>query len=629
MNTHHLLAFVALGAPLWAQDFVLEPGRLHLGKAGQFEWSIYEGRAVDAERIERRFAAKANPKELYLRIWQRNVKLSWPVLLNGKRLGTLTTTGTPLECILKVPAGTLLDGENVLRIDSPPMLDDIEVGPIVLTPQDIGGAKIEVIVANEMPCRLTLTRPDGTLQPLKAGPAAKVATRTGVVYTSDGRVTLEVPPGDYVLHAGRGFEWSAERQEFSLKPGEIREAQFKLKREVDTRGWIAVDSHIHTLTHSGHGDATVEERTLTIAGEGIELAISTDHNHHADYAPAAAATGMARHFTPVIGNEVTTKHGHFNAFPVQNGAKVVDPNEADWNRLLPAIRATPGIEVITLNHPRDVHSGFVPLGGVMFNPQTGKHRHADAFAGLDAIEVITSAAMQSDIMQLYRDWFALLNRGHRIFAVGSSDSHDVNRFILGQGRTYAMAKDDDPAAVNLAEVWRSYHEGRLLVSLGLLVTMTVDGRFGIGDIAMGLGDKVKIECVIRSPAWTRADKLQIFANGLLLHEQDVPDEDVARITWEMPKPAHDAHLVAIATGPGVTEAFWEIPRPFQPTSKTFTPRVVGSTNPVWIDADGDGRFQSAFEIAKKVVERHRDDAQGLAKALAGHDAAVRLQAKSF
>ena len=610
------IAFLSLLASAWAQDIVLESKRLHLGKQGQFEWSSYEGRVVDAERLERRFEAQKNAGELFLRVWQKDVKLGWPVFLNDKKLGSLTTAETPLECILKVPAGTLKDGENVLRIEASPALDDIEIGPVVLTAQDIGGAQIEVVVANEMPCRITLTRLDGTLQPLKAEPAGKVAARTGVVYTSNGRVTLSVPPADYVLHAGRGFEWSAERQTISLKAGEVKETKFELKREVDTSGWIAVDSHIHTLTHSGHGDATIDERMLTIAGEGIELAISTDHNHHTDYAPAAAKMEVAGHFTPVIGNEVTTKHGHFNAFPVQNGAKVVDPNEQDWSSLLPAIRATPGVEVITLNHPRDIHSGFVPLGGVMFNPQTGKHRHADALSSLNAIEVITSAAMQSDIELLYRDWFALLNRGHRIFAVGSSDSHDVNRFILGQGRTYAMAKDDDPTAVNLGEVWRSYHEGRLLVSLGLLVTMTVDGRFGIGDTATGLGDTLKVECVIQSPSWTHADKLQIFANGHLVHEAAIANEK--RITWQMPKPLHDVHLVAIATGPGVTEPFWEIPRPYQPSSKTFTPRVIGSTNPIWIDADGDGRFQSAYEIAKKLIE------QG--GSIEKHDAAVKAQA---
>lgn len=616
MNVFHIFTMAALSSSLLGQDITLESKRFHLGKPGQFEWSIYEGHAVDAERLERRFEAKTNAQPLFLRIWQKDVKLGWSVFLNDKKLGSLTTAETALECILKVPAGTLKDGENVLRIEAPPALDDIEVGPVILTPQDIGGAKIEVIVANNMPCRLTLTRPDGTLQPLKAEPAAKVAARTGVVYTPNGRVTLDVRPGDYVLHAGRGFEWSAEKQRLSIKDGETQQVKFELKREVDTRGWIAVDSHIHTLTHSGHGDATIDERMLTIAGEGIELAISTDHNHHTDYAPAAAKMDVSHHFTPVIGNEVTTKHGHFNAFPVQSGAKVVDPNEQDWSRLLPAIRATPGVEVITLNHPRDLHSGFVPLGGVMFNPQTGKHRHADAFSGLNALEVITSAAMQSDIELLYRDWFALLNRGHRIFAVGSSDSHDVNRFILGQGRTYAMAKDDDPTAVNLGEVWRSYHEGRLLVSLGLLVTMTVDDRFGIGDTATGLGDTLKVECVIQCPSWTRADKLQIFANGHLVHERAISDEK--RITWSMPKPLHDVHLVTIATGPGVTEPFWEIPRPYQPSSKTFTPRVIGSTNPIWIDADGNGHFESAYEIAKRLIEK--------GGSIEKHDAAVKAQA---
>jgi hypothetical protein len=55
------------------------------------------------------------------------------------------------------------------------------------------------------------------------------------------------------------------------------------------------------------------------------------------------------------------------------------------------------------------------------------------------MEVITSAAMQSDIMQLYRDWFALLNRGYRLTAIASSDTHDVARFILGQREVSSFA----------------------------------------------------------------------------------------------------------------------------------------------------------------------------------------------
>ncbi|OYW30916.1 MAG: hypothetical protein B7Z47_02710 [Chthoniobacter sp. 12-60-6] len=294
-----------------AQDVALESRRLHLGKSAQYEWEVFKNRPVDAERLELRFEAKANEQEHTLRIWQRGVKLRWLVLLNGRKLGMLTTEEAAQECVLAVPAGALREGENVLVIEAPASLDDIEVGPVILmgkpVVEAIGGARMDVNVTaapngEPSPCRLTLTRVDGTLQPLRAEPADAVAARTGVVYTRDGHAVIAVPPGDYELHAGRGFEWSVEKQAVSLKAGDAKEVWMSLKREVDTRGWIAADSHIHTLTFSGHGDAKIEERMLTIAGEGIELAISTDHNHHTDYAPFAASSGVAERFTPAIGN---------------------------------------------------------------------------------------------------------------------------------------------------------------------------------------------------------------------------------------------------------------------------------------------------------------------------------------
>lgn len=635
---HRLLTSFALLFTIHtsAAETVLESRRLHLGKAGAYEWDEFTDRKVDAERMELHFQSQANTSEQVLRVWQRDVKLNWPVLLNGKKLGILTTAETAMETIYSLAPGILKEGDNVLIIEPPPNLDDIEIGPVIFETQTpsayLSAAKIEVTVTDEslhpIPCRLTLTRIDGTLQPLIAAPQGEVAARTGVVYTKDGKASLSVPAGDYELRAGRGFEWSLAMQPISVKVSDALPVTLKLEREVDTTGWIAADSHIHTLTHSGHGDATIEERMLTIAGEGIELAISTDHNHHTDFAPAAASAGVAAAFAPVIGNEVTTKHGHFNAFPVPANAPVVDANLENWAQLIPAIRSMPGVQVITLNHPRDLHSGFVPLGGLHFNPKTGRHRDAEVM-DIDAIEVVTSAAMQSDIHLLYRDWFALLNRGHRFAAVASSDSHDVNRFILGQGRTYVAAKDDDPSGLNLDEVWRSYHEGRLMVSLGLLTHMKVDDRFGVGDLATGLKDNLKVEITILGPSWVQADHLELYANGILIREQAVKDAGQpgikAHVSFELPRPSHDVHLVAIATGPGVKEPFWEIPRPYQPTSKTFTSRVIGSTNPIWIDADGDGRFDSAYQIAQKLVHRFGTEARELHEAASQCDDAVRTQ----
>ncbi|HEY6226698.1 MAG TPA: hypothetical protein VI282_06215, partial [Verrucomicrobiae bacterium] len=64
-----------------------------------------------------------------------------------------------------------------------------------------------------------------------------------------------------------------------------------------------------------------------------------------------------------------------------------------------------------------------------------------------------------------------------------------------------------------------------------------------------------------------------------------------RVEWKRNLSApRDAYLLAVASGPPVTAPFWRIPKPYQPTSTTWNPRVIGATNPIWIDADGDGRF---------------------------------------
>jgi hypothetical protein len=451
--------------PRWV---VIEAAPVRIGPESPREWAEDDPRPVAGPRYEKTFSATANAVVRLLSIRQEGVKRTWGVFLNDRKLGTLVPDETALEHLVEIPAGALGDGENCLRLEPAKEPDDIVIGPVALIEAGRGdwlaGGTVSIAVTDAadgrpLPSRLTVTRPDGTLVALAASPENEVAVRAGVVYTRQGRATLSLPAGDYIVHAGRGFEWGLAWANVRVQSGRSHDLALSLVREVDTSGWIAVDSHIHTLTHSGHGDATLRERILTIAGEGIELAVATEHNHHADYGPAVEAAGLHGAFATVTGNEVTTKQGHFNAFPIAPGAPVVDHLETDWAKLLPAIRATPGVRVITLNHPRDLHSGFVPLGEAEFDASTGVHRRA-ADLKIDALEVITSGAMQSDIELLYRDWFALLKRGHRISAVGSSDSHDVTRFLLGQGRTYVAAPDGDPARVDLDRVWSGYEEGR-------------------------------------------------------------------------------------------------------------------------------------------------------------------------
>ena len=222
--------------------------------------------------------------------------------------------------------------------------------------------------------------------------------------------------------------------------------------------------------------------------------------------------GVSAYFTPVVGDEVTTRAGHFNAFPFPAGTKPPDPGLADWPDLLRAIRSAPGERVVVLNHPRDLHAGFRPFAPEQFNPVTGEHRRGPL--GVDALEVINSGAMQSDPMRPVRDWMALRNRGERITAVGASDSHDVARYIVGQGRTYIACRDDDPARLDVDAACRALKAGRALVSLGLLARMSVDDRFGVGDLATELGEQVRVAVDVYGPSWATADRVELFANGV-------------------------------------------------------------------------------------------------------------------
>ena len=635
----------ARAAAVSAKPLTIDSREFHLGTPGFPEWTEFAGKTPHGRRLDLKFPATANTTTNTLFLRQRDVKFTWTVLLNGKKLGALVPMETPLVHALAVPPGTLTNGVNALAIVPPTATDDIVVGGFVLDPRPLaaclGEAALDVQVSESgrrVPCRITITDAQGMLAALTPLPSPatpnlplSVAARPGVVYTRDGRVKLGLLPGDYTVYASRGFEYSVATQQVAVIAGRTASLNFAIERQVPTPGLVACDTHIHTLTFSKHGDATLDERMLTIAGEGIELAVATDHNHHADYSEAAVRTRLQNHFTSVIGNEVTTKAGHFNAFPIRAGSPVVDFHTEDWPVLMAAMRATPGVQVVTLNHPRDLHSNFTPLAATNFNSVVGENLRGPAFS-FDALEVITSGAMQSDIMLLYHDWFALLNHGYRITAIGSSDSHDVSRFIVGQGRTYVACRDDDPGALDVPEACRNLRAGRALVSLGLLTQIRVNDRFSSGDLATNLTEEIRVEITVLGPSWTSADRVELFANGNKIREQNVPlttAVEKAKIVWMIPRPGHDVHLVAIASGPGVRAPFWEIPRPYQPSSPLFTPRVLGSTGVVWLDADGDGKFTPARAYAKALVTRFGTSAPRLVPALGDYDRAVAAQAASL
>src|SRR4029079_13532323 len=123
-----------------------------------------------------------------------------------------------------------------------------------------------------------------------------------------------------------------------------------------------------------------------------------------------------------------------------------DHSGRTWPNVFAAINHGAEPRVIILNHARDLHNGFRPFGPEHFDANAGEQ--VDGWPiGFNAMEVVNSGAVQTDPLQLIHDWMPRRNHGPQVTPIGSSDSHDVSRFIVGQGRTYVRALDQNPSRI--------------------------------------------------------------------------------------------------------------------------------------------------------------------------------------
>ncbi len=220
--------------------------------------------------------------------------------------------------------------------------------------------------------------------------------------------------------------------------------------------------------------------------------------------------------------------------------------------------------------------------------------------------------------------------------IGSSDSHDVTRYIVGQGRTYIRGDDADPSAIDVSKAVESIQSGQVRVSYGLLTELSVGDTLP-GEIASPNGDELKVTLRVLGPSWVTADQISLFLNGVLVRNEEIAGEtgrkladgEKFRAEWSLPKPMHDVHLVAIASGPGIHAPYWTTAKPYQPTSSDWTPHVLGCSGAVWIDADGDGKKSAAREYAQRLCDAAEGDLDRLVDSLDDYDESVAAQAAAI
>lgn len=620
--------------PVLGQRRYLYERMAHLRSGDTREWDDFsqesEGSSLSIE-----FMAQMNSGPQTLGFRRIDVKEGWEVTLNDQPIGKLFSHEDDMEEVYELAPGMLRNGLNQLVLRATGQkTDDVYLGAIWLDARPrveaLGESTISLTAhdthGEPLPCRFTIINEAGSLAGLGAESNEQLAVRSGVVYSSTGTASIGLAAGKYTVFCGRGTEYDLQEAEFQISAGESVAREFTLTRVVDTAGLVACDTHVHTFEISRHGDASLTERMITLAGEGIELPVATDHNVFVDYRPHLKRMQLERWMTPVIGNEVTTRFGHFNVFPATVEASAPDHTVTSWSDLHDDIFTTPNLRISILNHPRDVHSGFTPFApenmiGSVAQRRDGRRLRANA------VELINSAAMQTDPMVIFDDWMSIVNRGHHLTAVGSSDSHEVARKIVGQGRSYIYCSDEDPGDINVAAAVESFLAGEVLVSLGLITELTVNTRVHSGQmLSLQKSEKeIAIRVRVQGPEWVTADRIQLFVNGQLERTIPIPASAQnaagikADVNWKLENPGYDLQLVAVARGPGVTGLYWPIAKPYQPTSTSWEPYVFGSSGIIRVDCNNDGQWESAYDRALKATTSSKGNFSRLLDALNEHD----------
>tara|TARA_A100000171_G_scaffold15595_2_gene13986 strand:+ start:194 stop:2728 length:2535 start_codon:yes stop_codon:yes gene_type:complete len=476
------------------------------------------------------------------------------------------------------------------------------------------------------PARLTFIAPDGSRPDLFPNDQARpndLAVRRNVVYTLSGSGAITVPVGTYQVWASRGMEYGIESRTIEINPYSDSIWTPRLERELDTTGWVSGDFHLHTLTHSGHGDSNMPERVISLIGEGVEFAVATDHNHNTDYEPTMRDLGVPEALRAIVGNEVSTPIGHFNAFPLDADEPIIDPEIHDGHELFKIIREQKNdfgtVPVVQVNHPR--WGGIDYFGSFGLDPVTATSTDTKFSYDFDSVEIFNEnegwgyidaderdLSIGSGSFSVLRDWFNLLNRGHRIAAVGNSDSHDVASELAGWPRNYIASSTDLAHQIDPAEIAANIRAKRVYTTYGPIVDFSVNGVPMGGDtntIPSTMHERdagwIDVAMRVRVPTWIDCDRVMIVVNGEIMKTIDVSEQHgIVRLdTVERLELSGDSWVSLLVEGDDPLDPIVHTQgRPIYPWAVL---------NPVWVDVDNDGRWTAPVEQARRSLRQNRPE----------------------
>ncbi|NIM90885.1 MAG: hypothetical protein GTO17_08050 [Candidatus Aminicenantes bacterium] len=425
------------------------------------------------------------------------------------------------------------------------------------------------------------------------------------VYPSREEQEVRLPVGTYLLTASRGPEYSLDQEVIEVLKGDSQEIVFVIDRMVDTSNLLSLDLHLHTQ-NSLDAALSIPERIKSLIAEGVEVAVATDHNYITDYYPALKKLGLDKYLAVISGSEVTHNGViHFCTYPLiartkeeNNGA--LDPRPEEASLLFKASRQKNPKALIQVNHPRSKKYGY--FTHYYLDQESAAHVLDTFDTSFDVMEVINGTYRRNSDRVAVKDWLNLLNRGYYFPLVGASDSHGADTEEPGYARTYVHYEGEKGKKLDWTAVREALKKGRSFASTGPIIEFKINGKYTCGDSFKADKKKIHISLLVQSAPWVAVDEVRIIVNGerKMIIPVNTEKSLIQKLHHEMNlKLKRDSYIAIEALG---KKSFYPV---VQRRSRKSDPDDAvlpyALTNPVFIDVDGNGKFDPPVPEKIKLI----------------------------
>ena len=425
-----------------------------------------------------------------------------------------------------------------------------------------------------------------------------------------GGLEVDLPAGTYMISASRGPEYTLDQRVVEVQKESWQEVVFQIEKVVETTDLISVDPHMHTLNSDGR--MTIAERIKSVVAEGVDVAISTDHNFLSDFPSALKESGLDEYLATLVGEEVSPLDlneiymPEFNRYPLSirkdepgNGAVDIRFFENNTPIIWESRRKDPGA-LIQVNHPRA--SGYGYFTYYQLDPKTAATALKGFDTSFDLLEVMNGPFFShGNNSEVIEDWLHLLNRGYYFPIVGSSDSHGIDRAEPCYARTYVFYKGEKGNKLDTSALIQAMKKGQSFVSTGPIIEFAVNNKSIPGNTITVEKGKVDVGIKVQSAPWISVDEVRIIINGerKIILPVKAPREQILKFQDRISLNLEYDSYIAIEVL-GNETLFPVVQRSTKYDGYEYGPLPYALTNPLFVDVDGNGRFDPPLPKIKLI-----------------------------